>query len=83
MSKNEMIKELYKRAYNNAPYSSWGTGYYHITPKQLKMDDGKIVNVEWIQPSAWTSDVLINYQTDNLKTTKLSENELKQLLDII
>ena len=44
------------------------------------MDDGTIVNVEWVQPSYWSCDVLINYRTDNLKTTKLSEHELEQIL---
>ena len=83
LSVDEMIDELYKRAYRNAPYSSYGTGYYRITPKKLKMDDGSIVEVEWVQPSAWTRDVLINYRTDNLKTTKLSEKELRQLMEII
>jgi hypothetical protein len=83
LTKDEMIDELYKRAYKNAPYASYGTGYYRITPKKLKMDDGSVVEVEWIQPSAWTRDVLINYQTDNLKTTKLTETELKQLMKIV
>jgi hypothetical protein len=83
MSKDEMIDELYKRAYKNAPHVLYGTGYYKISPKELKMDNGDVVQVEWVQPSAWTRDVLINYQTDSIKTTKLSEKELKQLMEII
>ena len=47
------------------------------------MDDGRIINVEWVQPSAFDDNVLINYQTDCLKTTKLSEKELVQILEVI
>jgi hypothetical protein len=47
------------------------------------MDDGSVVNVEWVQPSYWSTDVLINYRTDNLKAAEMSEKELEQLLEII
>lgn len=85
MAKQELIKKIYQKAYEKAPRSPFTstTGYYHISPKPITMDDGRVVNVEWVQPSYWTLDVLINYQTDCLKTTKLSENELKQIYDVI
>jgi hypothetical protein len=47
------------------------------------MDDGKIVNVEWVQPSYSGVDVLINYRTDHLVAKNMSEKELKQLIKII
>lgn len=86
MDKKELINKIYQKAYKKAPrpmFSSY-SGYYRLPkPKPITMDDGSIVNVEWVQPSAWTADVLINYQTDCLKTTKLSENELEQILKVI
>jgi hypothetical protein len=85
MNKEELINKLYEKAYKKAPRPMFGTysGYYHISPKPLNMDNGTVVNVEWVQPSYWSKDVLINYKTDCLKTTRLSEKELTQLLAII
>ena len=82
MEKQELIKEIYRVAYRK----SGGTGldkYYRINPKPITMDDGEVVNVEWVQPSYFTSDVLINYRTDCLKTTELSCAELEQILKVI
>lgn len=83
MTKQELIEKIYKKAYEKAPRVLYGTGYYRIKPTPITMDDGTVVNVEWVQPSYWNLDVLINYQTDCLKTTKLSENELKQIYKVI
>lgn len=83
MKKQKLIERIYQKAYKKAPSVLYGTGYYRIEPKPITMDDGRVVNVEWVQPSYWGIDVLINYQTDCLKTTKLSENELKQIYAII
>lgn len=85
MERNELISAIYTKAKKRiSPFSSFGgSDYYHINPTPLKMDDGSVVNVEWIQPSYWGLDVLINYRTDCLKTTKMSDKELEQLLKII
>lgn len=81
MKKEELIKEIFEKAKHKCGFS--GGDYYHIKPKSITMDDGRVINVEWIQPSYWTLDVLINYRTDSLKTTKLSEKELEQILKVI
>ena len=86
MKKETLIKKIYQKAYDKSPRPMFGggTGYYRLSkPKPITMDDGSVVNVEWVQPSYWSLDVLINYQTDCLKTTKLSENELRQILKVI
>ena len=81
MKKEELIKEIFEKAKHKCSF--FGGEYYHIKPSSITMDDGRIINVEWIQPSYWTLDVLINYRTDSLKTTKLSEKELEQILKVI
>lgn len=83
LTKEELVAQIYKKAKRKAPFVYWGTGYYRIDPTPITMDDGRVINVEWIQPSAFDDNVLINYQTDCLKTTKLSEKELAQILEII
>ena len=83
LTKEELVAQIYKKAKRKAPYVHWGTGYYRIDPTPITMDDGRIFNVEWVQPSAFDDNVLINYQTDCLKTTKLSEKELAQILEVI
>lgn len=84
MTKQELINAVYSKAKKKTPHSYFGgSDYYHISPKPITMDDGRVVNVEWVQPSYWTMDVLINYRTDCLKTTKLSEKELEQVLSVI
>lgn len=82
MEKQKLINEIFSVAYRK----SGGTGldkYYRISPKPITMDNGEVVNVEWVQPSIWTNDVLINYRTDCLKTTELSCAELEQILKVI
>lgn len=81
MAKQELVKEILEKAKHKCAIS--GGDYYHIKPKPITMDDGRVVNVEWVQPSYWTLDVLINYRTDSLKTTNLSEKELEQILKVI
>ena len=81
MAKQELVKEILEKAKHKCAIS--GGDYYHIKPKPITMDDGRVVNVEWVQPSYWTLGVLINYRTDSLKTTKLSEKELEQILKVI
>ena len=85
MERNELVKACYNKACDHAPRSFFSSsyGYYRIEPKPITMDDGRVVNVEWVQPSAWTLDVLINYRTDCLKTTKLSDNEIKKIMEVI
>lgn len=82
MTREELIKEIFYKAKHKC--AIFGGDYYHITkPKPITMDDGRVINVEWVQPSYWTLDVLINYRTDSLKTTKLSEKELLQIFNVI
>ena len=85
MNKEELIKAIFEKARKKAPRSPFTSyyEYYHIEPTPITMDDGRVVNVEWVQPSAWTMDVLINYRTDCLKTMKLSEKELEQIYEVI
>lgn len=86
MDKKELISKIYSKAFKKSGGSTLGgyTRYYQLKPaKPLKMDDGSIINVEWVQPSAWDENVLINYQTDNIKTKNLSVSELEQVLEII
>lgn len=59
------------------------TNYYRIDPKPVKLDDGNVLNVEWLQPSSFTVDVLINWRTDRVKATSLSTKELEQLAVIV
>lgn len=86
MVKEELISKIYSKAYAKSGGRTIGgfTQYYQLRPtKPLKMDDGSIINVEWVQPSTWDDNVLINYRTDNIKTTNLSVSELEQVLEII
>ncbi len=84
MTREELIKEIFYKAKHKCGILGDLGDYYRITkPKPITMDDGRVVNVEWVQPSYWTLDVLINYRTDSLKTTKLSERELEQILKVI
>ena len=78
MSKDELVSRIYSKAYARCGYN-----YYRINPTPITMDNGSVVNVEWVQPSYWGRDVLINYQSDHLFTTRMSENELKQVLEVI
>ena len=83
-TKNDLLIEAFTIAYNKTPKGFFSEGYYRLTPaKKLKMDDGRIINVEWIQPSYWSTDVLINYRTDHLFAKDFSEKELEQLIKII
>lgn len=81
MNRKELIQKVYDKAREEA--RNRRAEYYRINPTPITMDDGEIVNVEWIQPSYFGGDVLINYRTDGLKATMLSENELEQLLNVI
>lgn len=86
MDKKELISKIYTKAFKKSGGCTLGgyTKYYQLRPtKTLKMDDGSIINVEWVQPSAWDENVLINYKTDNIKTKNLSVSELEQVLKII
>ena len=83
MEKEELVNEIYQKAKKKAPRVFGGTGYYRIDPTPITMDDGRVINVEWVQPSAFDMNVLINYKTDCLKTMKLSVSELKQILEVI
>jgi len=83
-SKGELLNEAFNIAYGKTHRGFFSDEYYRLpTPKKLKMDDGKIVNVEWVQPSYFGVDVLINYRTDHLFAKNMSEKELKQLIKII
>ena len=81
--KKQLIFEIYNKAYSKTHKGFFSEDYYHINPKPITMDNGKVVNVEWVQPSYWSDDVLINYRTDCLKTSQLSEKELEQILAVI
>lgn len=84
MSKEQLIHKIFRKATSKTPKTMFGgLGYYHIEPKPITMDDGRVINVEWVQPSYWGIDVLINYRTDCLFTTKLSEKELEQIYEVI
>ena len=82
-TKNELLSEVFKIAYGKAPRGFLNNYYRLNTPKELKMDDGSVVKVEWVEPSFWGTYVWINYQSDHLLTMNMSENELKQLIKII
>ena len=83
LTKEELVAQIYKKAKRKAPYVYWGTGYYHIDPTPITMEAGRIINVQRVQPSAFDDNVLINYQTECLKYSKLSVKELAQILEII
>lgn len=84
MERDDLIREIFKKASRKAPSMFSSTpGYYHVNPTPITMDDGSVVNVEWVQPSYFGSDVLINYRTDKIFTTKLSVKELEQVLAAI
>ena len=59
------------------------TNYYRVEPKPLNLDNGKTLNVEWLQPSWFGRDVLINWKTDCVKASSLSARELEQLAEIV
>ena len=59
------------------------TNYYHVDPKPVALDNGKVLNVEWLQPSSFNTDVLINWKTDRIKASCLSVKELEQLATIV
>ena len=83
-AKNELLIEAFNIAYGKTHRGFFSNDYYRLnTPKELKMDDGSVVKVEWVQPSYWSTDVLINYQSDHLFAKNMSEKELKQLIKII
>lgn len=85
--REELITELYNTAKRKCGYGfglfGGGRQWYQISPKQLKMDNGDTIQVEYVQPSYFDNNVLINYQTDNLRSTQMSLNELRQLANII
>lgn len=89
MKKNNKTDELLNQVFNKVrgksprSFMSFSNGYYHIEPKPLNMDNGNVLNVEWLQASDFTIDVLINWRTDRVKASSLSEKELKQLLEIV
>lgn len=89
MKKDNKTNELLNQVFNKVKgksrrgFMSCSNGYYSIEPKPLNMDNGDVLNVEWLQASDFTIDVLINWRTDRVKASSLSENELKQLLDIV
>ena len=59
------------------------TNHYRVEPKQLNLDNGKTLNVEWLQPSWFGRDVLVNWKTDSVKASSLSARELEQLAEIV
>lgn len=78
--KQTLLREAYSKAKNR---TSFGSDYYRIDPKPIQRDNGTTLHVEWLQASYWTVDVLINWQSDRLKASELSTDELIQLLDIM
>lgn len=82
---NELLNQVFNKVRGKSPRSfiSSSYGYYHIGPKPLNMDNGNVLNVEWLQASDFTIDVLINWRTDRVKASSLSEKELEQLLEIV
>ena len=83
MTKEELLIKVYQKAYSTTHQVPMREYYRLPKPKPMTMDDGRVINVEWVQPSYWGLDVLINYRTDGIFAKKLSENELKELLEII
>ena len=78
--RKRLFFDCYNKAKSKAKYEPY---WYKIKPTPLTMDDGRIINVEYVQPSYISDAVLINYRTDGLSTEDMSKNELKQLLAII
>lgn len=86
IDRKQYLSDIYTTAKRKCGgYSMFGGGcdYYHVTPHPMKMDDGRIINVEWLQASYFDNSVLINWKSDRLKSTELSDNELKQLINIV
>lgn len=85
-SKEEGLQTVYNKVLKKAgrPFGcSVVTNYYRVDPKPVNLDDGNVLNVEWLQPSSFNTDVLINWKTDRVKASSLSKEELEQLAAIV
>ena len=86
MEKQEILNNVYNKVLRRAgrPFGcSVMTNYYSIKPTGINLDTGKQLKVEWLQPSSFDTDVLINWKTDRVKASDLSVNELEQLIKIV
>lgn len=86
IKRKEILGNVYNKVLRRAgrPFGcSVMTNYYSIKPTDISLDTGKQLKVEWLQPSSFNTDVLINWKTDRVKASDLSVNELEQLIKIV
>lgn len=84
--KRELLNNVYNQVLRRAgrPFGcTTMTNYYSIKPTGLKRDNGEVLKVEWLQPSYYSTDVLINWKTDRVAASDMSINELEQLIKIV